>query len=241
MTLPSVVFLDAVGTLFGVQGTVGEIYSKFAAQAGVIVDPQPLNQAFMDSFSAAPKAAFPEVAPQDLPQQEFQWWQTVAQQAFQQVGVFAEFANFDHFFQILFDHFATPEPWFVYPEVPQVLSQWQQQGISLGVISNFDSRLHTVLKTLELRDYFDSVTISTEVGAAKPQPQVFAAAMAKHQVVAHGAWHIGDSWHDDYEGAQQAGLTGIWLNREGYQQSSPTGPKTEIANLLEIVSTPQAQ
>lgn len=169
---PSVIFLDAVGTLFGVRGTVGEIYGRFAAQAGVTVDSQRLNQAFVDSFFSAPKAAFPGVAPPDLPKQELLWWKAVAARAFQQVGTFSAFTDFDAFFQILFDHFATPEPWFVYPEVPQVLKQWQQQGIRLGVISNFDSRLHPVLAALDLGDYFETVTISAEVGAAKPDSQV---------------------------------------------------------------------
>ncbi|NJK30115.1 MAG: HAD-IA family hydrolase [Acaryochloris sp. RU_4_1] len=229
MTLPTVIFLDAVGTLFGVRGTVGEIYSQFAEQAGVKVNSQSLNQAFIDSFLAAPKAAFPGVAPPDLPRHEFVWWQGIAQQAFAEVGVLNLFADFDSFFQRLFDHFATPEPWLVYPEVPQVLNQWRQQGIRLGVISNFDSRLYAVLKALELQDYFESVTISTEVGAAKPQAQMFAAAVAKHQIPVHTAWHIGDSWQDDYEGAENAGLKGIWLNREG--KALPATTQTEIADL----------
>lgn len=232
---PSVIFLDAVGTLFGVQGTVGDIYSRFAAQAGVQVDPQSLNQAFIESFFAAPKAAFPGVAPSDLPAQELRWWKAVAARAFQQVDAFSAFTDFDAFFQILFDHFATPEPWFVYPEVPQVLQQWRQQGIQLGVISNFDSRLHSVLAALDLRDYFDTVTSSTEVGAAKPDPQVFAAALAKHQGMANGVWHIGDSWQDDYQGAEQAGLRGVWLNRTG---KTPPGPThTEITDLSRLALT----
>lgn len=246
MAKPAVIFLDAVGTLFGVQGTVGEIYSRLAQQAGVNVDAQHLNTAFIDSFLAAPKAAFPGVEPQELPNYEFQWWQAVARRAFEEVGVLANFRNFEQFFHILFDYFATPEPWFVYPDVPQALTKWQQQGISLGVISNFDSRLHTVLRVLGLKDYFSSVTISTEIGAAKPNTQVFAAAVAKHQIPQNMVWHIGDSWRDDYEGAEQAGLTGIWLNRKGDQgnisqavnkqhRASLTSNTREIANLLELM------
>ena len=40
MLPPKIIFLDAVGTLFGVRGTVGEIYSGFAQAAGVAVDPR---------------------------------------------------------------------------------------------------------------------------------------------------------------------------------------------------------
>lgn len=234
---PAVIFLDAVGTLFGVRGTVGEIYGCFAAQAGVMVDSHRLNQAFIESFFAAPKAAFPNVVPPELYKQELLWWKAVAARAFQQVGALSAFTDFDAFFQILFDHFATPEPWFVYPEVPQALQKWQQQGIRLGVISNFDSRLHPVLAALELNDYFETITSSTEIGAAKPDAQVFAAALAKHQIAPQEAWHIGDSWQDDYQGAEQAGLQGVWLNRTA--KKTPGLTHREITDLSRLALTAQ--
>ncbi|NJM95242.1 MAG: HAD-IA family hydrolase, partial [Acaryochloridaceae cyanobacterium CSU_5_19] len=95
---------------------------------------------------------------------------------------------------------------------------------------NFDSRLYAVLETLNLSQYFTSVTISTVAGVAKPDAQLFKTALAKHDCPAKAAWHIGDSWQDDYEGANQAGLRGIWLNRD--QQLPPSPAKVEIADLL---------
>ncbi|PSB67498.1 hydrolase, partial [filamentous cyanobacterium CCP1] len=35
----------------------------------------------------------------------------------------------------------------------------------------------------------------------------------KHQCPAHAAWHIGDSFREDYQGAKAAGLRAIWLKR----------------------------
>lgn len=232
MSRPSIIFLDAVGTLFGVRGTVGEIYSQFASEVGVEVDPHQLNKAFMASFCAAPKAAFLGVEPADLSRQELDWWQEIARQSFAQMGVLAQFTDFDLFFQRLFAHFATPAPWFVYADVPQALVNWQDQGITLGVISNFDSRLYAVLEGLDLSPYFTSVTISTVVGVAKPDAQIFATALAHHDCPAQAAWHIGDSWQDDYDGATQAGLRGIWLNRE--HQAPPAPAQTEISDLLAL-------
>jgi putative hydrolase of the HAD superfamily len=212
--VPHTIFLDAVGTLFGIRGTVGEIYSRFAAQAGVQVDAQSLNQVFIDSFLAAPRAAFPGVDPAEIPGREFDWWRSVAHQSFTKMDVIDQFADFDTFFQGLFDHFAQPDPWIVYPEILQVLQQWREQGIELGVISNFDTRLHQVLEALDLAQFFTSVTLSTAVGAAKPQADIFKAALAKHQCSPEQAIHIGDSWSEDYQGAKSAGLQGIWLYRK---------------------------
>lgn len=85
--------------------------------------------------------------------------------------------------------------------------------IELGVLSNFDSRLHTVLPALGLAEFFSSVTISTEVGAAKPDARIFQAALQKHECSPAQAWHIGDRQKEDYEGAKAAGLRAVLLKR----------------------------
>ncbi|PZD75260.1 Pyrimidine 5'-nucleotidase YjjG [Acaryochloris thomasi RCC1774] len=232
--MPHTIFLDAVGTLFGIRGTVGEIYGRFAAEAGVQVNAQQLNQAFIESFLAAPRAAFPGVKPAEIPAREFAWWQAVADQSFTKVGVIDQFANFDDFFKVLFDHFAKPDPWIVYPEVLQTLQQWKRQGIELGVISNFDTRLHSVLDVLGLAQFFTSVTISTAVGAAKPQADIFEVAIAKHKCSPEQAIHIGDSWSEDYQGAKAAGLQAVWLYRKEDSIEPERSSADSIKSLAEL-------
>lgn len=210
---PQVIFLDAVGTLFGVRGSVGEVYAELARSFGVEVDAKPLNRAFYESFKAAPPPIFPDVAPAELPVKEFEWWRDIAIDTFRQMGVLDRFADFDEFFDRLYAHFATADPWFVYPDVYPALDRWREMGIALGIVSNFDSRLYTVLNVLDIGDFFSSVTISTEVGAAKPERQIFTTALNKHGCPAGAAWHIGDSYSADYEGANASGIKGIWLKR----------------------------
>jgi putative hydrolase of the HAD superfamily len=210
---PKVIFLDAVGTLFGVKGTVGEVYQGVARQFGVEANALALNQAFFQSFREADSMAFPEAEAEDIPYCEYIWWEAIAIQTFQQAGVFEQFPDFPAFFAALYRHFTTAEPWFVYPDILATLNQWRSQEIELGVLSNFDSRLHEVLPALGLAEFFSSVTISTEVGAAKPDPRIFKAALEKHHCAPDQAWHIGDSQKEDYEGAKAVGLRAILLKR----------------------------
>lgn len=104
-------------------------------------------------------------------------------------------------------------------------------GIELAIVSNFDSRLYAVLEALELSQWFASVTISTHVGSAKPEPAIFEAALANHGCSPQDAWHVGDSWSEDYEGAVAAGLKGIWLNRRE-NAIQPARPTTHEINDL---------
>jgi putative hydrolase of the HAD superfamily len=250
VTLPKIIFFDAVGTLFGVRSTVGEIYAQFAAQAGLEVDAQQLNIAFIQSFRTAPRAAFaqitpqitpqvtPQCAPQDLYHLEYDWWRTVAQRSFERMGVLAQLPDFDTFFRPLFTYFETAAPWIIYPETLQTLEMLKTLEIELAIISNFDSRLYLVLQALGIAHWFQSVTISTQVGAAKPDAEIFEVAIAKHPYLPTQAWHVGDSWSEDYEGSTAAGLQGIWLNRNGADVSATssnlTTPNAKETEVLEI-------
>ncbi len=211
---PRVIFLDAVGTLFGVRSSVGHVYSEIARQYGVEAPADELNQAFYEVFKRATPMAFPGLDEDEIAEREFGWWWAIAAESFQRIGVLDHFDNFPGFFASLYAHFATPAPWFVYPDVRDSLNYWRDRNIQLGIISNFDSRLYKVLPALGLDSYFASVTISTEIGAAKPSPKIFEAALAKHQCPAQFAWHIGDSFNDDYKAAIALGIRGIWLNRK---------------------------
>jgi putative hydrolase of the HAD superfamily len=212
--LPQVIFLDAVGTLFGVKGSVGTVYREVALKFDVEADADALDRAFYQSFKTVETPmAFGQISPATLPLKEYEWWEHLAQRTFQTAGLFDRFPNFAEFFAVLYRHFATADPWFVYPDVLPALHYWQRQGIALGVLSNFDTRLHPVLTALGLAEFFTSVTVSTEVGVAKPHPQVFQAALEKHGCLPQQAWHIGDSWKEDYQGAIAVGIRAIWLKR----------------------------
>jgi putative hydrolase of the HAD superfamily len=213
MQTPKVIFLDAVGTLFGVRGHVGQVYASIAQEFGVRVDPSLLNRSFIHSFRSAPAMAFPGIDPLDIPKREYEWWQAVTLYTFKQADVLDQFTDFSGFFAKLYKHFATPQPWFIYPDVLPALKQWRSQGISVAIISNFDSRLYPLLDALNLTLFFSSVTISTEVGAAKPDPKIFYTALQKHNCTPEAAWYVGDSKTEDYWGAKGAGLRSFLIQR----------------------------
>ncbi|NES02444.1 MAG: HAD-IA family hydrolase [Okeania sp. SIO2F4] len=216
--MTKIIFLDAVGTLFGVRGSVGEIYQQFASQWGVDVSPVTVNQAFFKSFKAAPPMAFPGAESTQIPDLEFEWWCRVAAETYQKVGLLEQFSDFRSFFGELYDYFATVSPWFVYPDVKPALTKWRESGIKLAVLSNFDSRLYPVLTALKLADFFSDVTISTEVGAAKPDSKIFAAALQKCNCTIEKTVHIGDSFTADYKGAINVGIKAFLLNRNTVSQ-----------------------
>lgn len=210
---PQTIFVDAMGTLFGLRASVGDIYAQIAQDFGVMVDPNLLNQSFFKSFKNSPPLAFAQSDLVQLKVLEYQWWKSLAVQAFAHINALEKFRNFDVFFQVLYDYFATETPWFVYPDVIPTLEFWQQQGIQLGIISNFDSRLYRVLTVLQLDHFFRTITLSSMGETAKPDVQIFKTALQAYDCLPEKAWHIGDSLKEDYEGAIAAGLKAFLIER----------------------------
>ncbi|MDY6805755.1 MAG: HAD-IA family hydrolase [Cyanobacteriota bacterium] len=227
------IFLDAVGTLFDVRGSVGEAYAVLASRWGVKVDATVLNKAFFNSFKTSPAMAFPEAELREIPQLEYDWWEAIAHTTFQTAGLYDRFSDFSAFFAELYDYFATAEPWYLYDDVKPALEQWRNKGETLAIVSNFDSRIYRVVEALELADYFSNVTISTEAGAAKPNPKIFTTALRINACLPEEVLHIGDSFSADYRGALGVGIKAIWLNRNG--DKAPADDVEQRVSLLDCL------
>ena len=210
-----VMFFDAAGTLFHVKGSVGDVYLQYAAQYGVSRTPDmvtKVNQAFKDAFRQAPLPIFAVEQPEKLKQCERLWWFDIVHAVFYRVGMFE---GFDDYFDEVYKAFSRAEAWEIYPEVPEVLPQLRSQGYELGVISNFDTRLFDIVRALRLEHFFDSITISSLAGSAKPSPRIFQHALDQHVIEPEEAMHVGDNPKEDFEGATNAGLSGVLLDRDG--------------------------
>jgi putative hydrolase of the HAD superfamily len=204
------VFFDAAGTLFEPREPVGSSYAEIAHEYGVHVSAAEVNAAFRRVFREAPPLAFGSgLDAVELRRHERLWWHDLVAKTFEGFG---KFTDFEACFARLFDFFANPANWVAKVDVIPTLTELRRQGLALGVISNFDFRLYRILEGLGLRECFDSITISSEVGLAKPSASLFQAALEPHRLAPHEALHVGDSEHLDYAGALEAGLSALLLD-----------------------------
>jgi putative hydrolase of the HAD superfamily len=224
-----VVFFDAAGTLLRVKGSVGQVYLDHARKYGVRVSEDALQQAFQRAFADAPPLAFLVSDPSEIKTCERLWWFDVVHNVFYRTGMFEDF---DKYFDEVFSYFASPQAWELYPETLQTLQALDERGLELGIVSNFDSRLYEILLGLGIDRFFESVTLSSSAGAAKPSLQIFKRALAKHGVSAGEALHIGDSLREDVQGASAAGIKAVLLHRD---EEAVSGVET-IRNLTEVIS-----
>jgi putative hydrolase of the HAD superfamily len=100
-----------------------------------------------------------------------------------------------------------------YPDALGALALLRAQGRRLVVVSNWDVSLPAVLAATGVASAVDGVLSSARVGAAKPDPAIFHAALALAGVAAEQAVHVGDSPLQDVEGAKAAGVAAVLLRR----------------------------
>ena len=94
-------------------------------------------------------------------------------------------------------------------------------------------------KRLKLDRYFSFSFCAADVGASKPAPELFEAALGHTGAAPHEVAHIGDHPLDDIAGAAGLGLHTIWLNgpvQQSMREEPSAAPATvEITHLDELV------
>ena len=113
------------------------------------------------------------------------------------------------------------------------LLEYLKPKYHLHLITNgFEEVQDTKLTLSGMKPYFETLTVSEEVGVKKPNPEIFQYALRKAHATAEESLMIGDEMAVDIDGARAAGIDTVLLNPKGEKID---GERTfEVRNLLEI-------
>jgi putative hydrolase of the HAD superfamily len=214
------ILFDAAGTLFYLTKTVGDHYAYVSREIGLDLDAQQLDRAFHTAWQQMPRRAATD-GPRE--NDDKGWWRELVGRVFDQVAPSLSELDRDNFLEIAYEHFAEAGVWKLYPEVLDVLGQLRER-FQLAVISNFDGRLRLILQNLGISKYFAHVFISSELGADKPDPEIFWRALKLMHLNANEVLHVGDDPERDWKAAREAGLLVFQLDR----------PKNSLCDLLKM-------
>ena len=203
------IFFDAVGTLFRLTKTVGDHYAFVGTEVGLDLDAHNLERAFHSAWNKMPQR---DAIDGPRENDDKGWWRELVDRVLEQVAPSLSEFDRDNFFEIAYEHFAEAGVWELYPEVPGVLEKLQS-GFHLAVVSNFDGRLRFILEHLGISKYFVHVFVSSELGADKPDPEIYRRALRVMKLSPNEVLHVGDDPKRDWEGATAAGLSIFQLDR----------------------------
>lgn len=203
------VVFDAVGTLLHLCEPVGETYAHFARGHGVVVPASRLDEAFARVLAAAPPNVHPGVSRAVAAERERGWWRERVRETFRSADGMTRFPDFDAFFGRLWAHYAGAAAWRLAAGAKQCLDGLASRDLRLGVLSNFDQRLRSVLAELGLGDRFEVITLPSDAGAAKPERAIFEACLERLGLAAPRVLYVGDRAVLDLAGARAAGLLAL--------------------------------
>jgi putative hydrolase of the HAD superfamily len=118
-----------------------------------------------------------------------------------------------------------------FPETRSALEGLRQRGYRLGIISNAIDDLLVHLDRLDLIKFFDSITLSQEARAEKPDPAIFRLALERARCAPYEAVHVGNDYECDVVGARGVGITPVLIDRD---DRYPRADCLRIRNLTEL-------
>ena len=220
------VFFDVDFTLIYPGPTFrGEGYRDFCARYGIFVDP--------DRFDAGVASAAPllESGDDSFNPEVFVGYTRHIIEHMGGIGAGVDAAARD-----IYREWAACEHFALYDDVADVLRRLSEAGVRIGLISNTQRCLTSFQSHFELIGLISATVSSFEHGFMKPHPSIFAEALERIGAVAPEAVMVGDSIRQDIEGALNAGMRAVLLDRGGASpvRASPLGVPV-IRSLRELL------
>lgn len=107
---------------------------------------------------------------------------------------------------------AREETYVLYDDVLPTLKALKERGLVLGLLTTIGKDMD-IYRNLGLEPYLEFVVSSKEVGATKPDPAIFLAALERAKVNASEAIYVGDQYETDVVGPRRVGIRPILIDR----------------------------
>lgn len=198
------VYFDAVGTLLIPQPSAPVVYAQVAEKYGLDSDPERIFQRFCDAYERE-EAADRNADWATSEARELVRWQSIVSAALP--------GGSPELFDELFNHFGTAAAWATPVGTAELVRRLVDIGLTLGVGSNYDSRLNTVVAGIqELALLRQRVVISALVNVRKPHPAFFQTISEQANCPAEQILFVGDDLQNDYLGAKSAGMQALLID-----------------------------
>jgi putative hydrolase of the HAD superfamily len=220
------VVFDAVGTLIDPDPSAAEVYFHVGQRFGSRLSLETIAKRFREAFQVEEQQDR-QSGWKTSEAREIERWRNI-------VGhVLDDVSDPQACFQQLFEHFAQPKSWRCQAHAGPVLNGLARRGLTLGLASNYDSRLRSVVQGKPELHPLKHLIISSEVLWRKPAEKFFAALCRIVAQPPETILYIGDDPINDYQGALAAGLTALLFDPKGKEVSSLT---RQIRRLEEILT-----
>lgn len=231
---PLVLFFDVYGTLAGFDPPREQIQSAAAAEFGMELDRAGIDRGYRDAdqFMSEQNAKLPVrlMSPADRDRFFARYEQLVLAGAGHDVdldtaaAVWARVRSQDY-------------RWALFEDVVPGLKQLTASGYRVAALSNMPYSEQEMCDSIGLTGHVEFAVTSGDVGAEKPDPRIFRAALDRAGVEAADALMIGDSIESDLRAAESLDMQAILMDRYGNHPQHSEHPRvTDVFEVAELLS-----
>jgi len=117
-----------------------------------------------------------------------------------------------------------------YPETLDTLKALKEKGMKLAIVTNsMQGNIDVIVEKYKLNDYFDKIFVSCDIGLLKQDKKCFAKVLKDLKIKKAEAVMVGDSMQTDIEGAENAGIKAVLVDRRDRRDY-----KNKIVSLTQI-------
>lgn len=228
------VTFDITGTLL--KTDVRKHYAQVALEHGITVDTIKLSKSFTFNFKKF-STKHPIFGKHTGLGSE-NWWRALVYAIFKDQHSNISEETLSKIATSLIERYRTRVYWEIVPGTIELLDFLKMHDILLGVISNFDDGLNSILDSLKIKQYFSFILCSYKFGIEKPNPLIFNEALKnfkelrKTSIFPEEALHVGNSIEEDYIGAKNANWNAVLIEKKN-ESVNPLIKKDEIFGSLE--------
>ncbi|XP_022129453.2 rhythmically expressed gene 2 protein [Pieris rapae] len=193
---------DATNTLLKLCVSPWKFYANVAEKYGYQIHEDEIKKQFLYTYKNLTKK-HPNFGKESILWEN--WWREIVQGTFE--GKIKDNEHIKCIGNKLIQDYKSPKCWFPADGAVDLLEHVKSKCIDIGIVSNFDPRLHEILQSLNLSSYFKFILTSYEIGYSKPDKKIFDSAIehSKLNLCTDACLHIGDDYEKDYLGATKAG------------------------------------
>ena len=233
---PELLSFDAAGTLIRVDWAPGRFAVECALECGVSIDKQ-IGQETYDRLLHTRWQEYCSINQSRDDNACDQFWQDLGEDWLKKFE-YAE-THSHHLVKVAHSRLYGPDQqaFTLYDDVISTLEEFKRKGFRMVILSNWDYSLHRIVRNLGIERYFEHVFASLQEGPEKPDPALFKILCDRTGVEAANVAHIGDNPLDDVEGARNAGMKPIFLDRSLAVSKLPTiSTLHDLGKALECLS-----
>ena len=233
MSSIEMVFFDAGETLIHPYPSFPELFAQVCARRGVSVqadtvrDVQERLAPHLVDLAEDTGVTQPSLDPED----SRVFWTFLYRRLLEELGIDEPRLPED-----LYATFSASASYKVFDDVVSALTELEEAGCRLGLISNFEGWLQNILIEQELGESFDVSVISGLEGVEKPDPRIYRVAIERAGVDPGSAVHIGDSMAMDVRPAREVGMKAVLLDRVGRYRDAGCPTISTLKELPSLVS-----